>query len=84
MLYAVSKGKKGWKFMQTGKLTSCVLVLCLLIGFSCLAGCTEKGSVPGTANTSFIVKTDAGLVSGLQQGDLMVYHGIPFAAPPNR
>src|SRR5271157_1882487 len=29
-----------------------------------------------------LVKTDAGYISGLQQNGLMVYLGIPFAAPP--
>lgn len=28
------------------------------------------------------VQTDAGLVSGIRVGDLVVYKGIPFAAPP--
>ena len=68
--------------MQAGKLTSCVLVLFPLIGFSCLAGCAQKGSEPGIANTSAIVKTGAGSVSGFQRGDRRVYHRIPFAAPP--
>ena len=69
--------------MKTNKLTSCVLICCLiLIGFSFLAGCTQKGSEPGVANISGVVKTDAGAVSGIQQGSLRVYLGIPFAAPP--
>ncbi len=63
--------------MQTGKLTSCVLVICLiLIGSSFLAGCTQKGPEFG------VVKTDAGYVSGINQEGIWVYHGIPFAAPP--
>ena len=70
--------------MQSCKVTSCVLVICLiLIGFSFLAGCTQKGSDAGVVkNDASIVKTDAGSVSGLQQGSLRVYTGIPFAAPP--
>ena len=69
--------------MQTNKLTNCVLICCLiLIGFSFLAGCTQKGSEPGIANISAVVKTDSGAVSGIQQGKLRVYHGVPFAAPP--
>jgi para-nitrobenzyl esterase len=63
--------------MQTCKVTRYVLVICLvLIGFSFLAGCTQKGSEPG------VVKTEAGYVSGIQQDGLRVYHSIPFAAPP--
>jgi para-nitrobenzyl esterase len=63
--------------MQTCKLTSGVLVICLVLaGFSLLAGCTQKATDAG------IVKTSAGYVSGLQQDGLRVYHGIPFAAPP--
>ena len=69
--------------MQTNKLTNCVMICCLiLIGFSFLAGCTQKGSEPGIANISAVVKTDSGAVSGIQQGKLRVYHGVPFAAPP--
>ncbi len=74
--------------MHVYKLSS-ILVICLvLIGLSLLAGCTQVGSGPGvanvsaTANTSGIVKTDAGNVSGLTQDGLRVYLGIPFAAPP--
>ena len=63
--------------MQTCKLTSGVLVICLvLIGCSFIAGCSQKEPVSG------IVKTDAGYVSGINQNGLWVYHGIPFAAPP--
>ena len=69
--------------MQTYKLTSCVLVICLvLIGFSFLAGCAQKEPASGVVNESGIVKTDAGSVSGIQQDGLRVYLGIPFAAPP--
>ena len=69
--------------MKTNKLTSCVLIICLiLIGFSFLAGCTQKGSEPGVANISGIVKTDAGLISGINQNGFWIYRGIPFAAPP--
>ncbi|MGB8219820.1 MAG: carboxylesterase family protein [Methanoregula sp.] len=63
--------------MQTCKLTNGVLVICLLLtGFLFLAGCTQTGPAPGVA------KTDAGVVSGMQQDGLRVYLGIPFAAPP--
>ena len=70
--------------MQSCKVTSCVLVICLiLIGFSFLAGCTQKGPDAGVVkNDASIVKTEAGSVSGTQQGSLRVYTGIPFAAPP--
>jgi para-nitrobenzyl esterase len=70
--------------MQSCKVTSSVLVICLiLIGFSFLAGCTQKGPDAGLVKTDdIVVKTDAGSVSGLQQGSLRVYTGIPFAAPP--
>ena len=63
--------------MQKYKVTSCVLVICLiLIGFSFLAGCTRKEPDAG------IVKTDAGYVSGIDENGLRIYRGIPFAAPP--
>ena len=58
-------------------LTGYVLIICLvIIGFSFLAGCTQKE--PG----STVVKTDAGSVSGINQDGIRVYHGIPFASPP--
>ncbi|MFA4848248.1 MAG: carboxylesterase family protein [Methanoregula sp.] len=70
--------------MQSCKITSCVLVICLILtGFFFLAGCTQKGPDAGVVKTdSGVVKTDAGSVSGLPQGGLRVYTGIPFAAPP--
>jgi para-nitrobenzyl esterase len=70
--------------MQTGKTARSILVICLvLVGFLILAGCTQKGPDTGIAKTDTgIVKTDAGSVSGTRQGDLRVFTGIPFAAPP--
>ena len=69
--------------MYTGKITSFVLVICLvLMGFSFLAGCTQQEPASGVVNAPGIVKTDAGSVSGTQQDGLRVYNGIPFAAPP--
>ncbi len=70
--------------MQSCKVTSCVLVICLILtGFSFLAGCTQKGPDAGPVKTgTSVVKTDAGSVSGLQQDGLRVFNGIPFAAPP--
>ncbi len=61
--------QKKWKAICS------ILAICLVLtGFTFLAGCTRNE--PG------IVKTDAGYVSGLQQGELRVFLGIPFAAPP--
>jgi para-nitrobenzyl esterase len=63
--------------MQTGKISGFILVCSLvLMGFAIIAGCTQQ--VPDAG----VVKTDAGTVSGIQQDNLRVYHGIPFAAPP--
>jgi len=63
--------------MQPWKLTTSVLVICLVLtGSIFLAGCTRNEPASG------IVKTDAGYVSGLQQGNLRVFTGVPFAAPP--
>jgi len=36
----------------------------------------------GTAAGTPVITTDLGLVQGTQQGDLVVYKGLPFAAPP--
>ncbi len=70
--------------MQPRKGTQGILVICLvLIGFLLLAGCTQNGSDASGAKTdTVVVKTDAGSVSGMQQGNLRVFTGIPFAAPP--
>ena len=57
-----------------------ILIILFLTLF--IAGCTQKGPEPGVANDSSVVKTDAGSVSGMQQGGLRVFAGIPFAAPP--
>ena len=63
--------------MQTYKVTSCVLVCCLiLIGFSFLSGCIQKKP------DASIVKTDSGYVSGINENGLRMYRGIPYAAPP--
>ncbi|MFA5267711.1 MAG: carboxylesterase family protein [Methanoregula sp.] len=63
--------------MQPINLKMYVLAICLvLMGSAFLAGCTQEGPEPG------VVKTDAGSVSGMQQGNLRVFTGIPFAAPP--
>jgi para-nitrobenzyl esterase len=48
----------------------------VLIGSSFLVGCTQKEPAPG------VVKTDAGYISGMNEDGLMVYRGIPYAAPP--
>jgi para-nitrobenzyl esterase len=64
--------------MQKIKLTGSILVICLvLIGFSFLAGCTQKEQ-PATG----VVKIDSGNISGTSENGLQVYRGIPFAAPP--
>jgi para-nitrobenzyl esterase len=63
--------------MNIGKKTRCILVCCLiLIGFSVLAGCTQKNADADS------VKTDAGYVSGISDNGLRMYRGIPYAAPP--
>jgi len=62
---------------KKGKVIRNILVICVvLIGFSFLAGCTQQEP------ESDVVNTDAGYVSGLQQDELRVFLGIPFAAPP--
>jgi para-nitrobenzyl esterase len=70
--------------MLTRKLTSYIVITCVILaGFLILAGCTQKApdTVPSKTD-ALIVKTDAGSVSGSQQGGLRVFTGIPFAAPP--
>jgi len=63
--------------MQPCNLTRTTLVIVLLLtGFLFLGGCTQP------APDATIVKTGSGYVSGISQGNLRVYHGIPFAAPP--
>ena len=63
--------------MEPFKLTGYILVICLvLIGSAFLAGCIRKGPDTG------VVKTEAGSVAGIEQGNLRVFTGIPFAAPP--
>jgi len=63
--------------MQTGEMTTYVAIICVILaGFTILAGCSQKEPASG------VVKTDAGYVSGINQGGIRVFHGIPFAAPP--
>jgi para-nitrobenzyl esterase len=69
--------------MQKRNITTYGLVTCLvLISLLFLAGCVQKGPEPGVINDARVVKTDAGYVAGTEQGDLRVFTGIPFAAPP--
>ncbi len=70
--------------MKLCKVTGYVLVCCLILaGFSFMAGCTQKTPDSGILKSdAMVVKTDTGSISGLQQGGLRVFHGIPFAAPP--
>lgn len=61
-----------------------ILLICLVLaGCLFLAGCAGKSASSGSANESTVVKTDTGYVSGLSQGQVRVYLGIPFAAPPD-
>ncbi len=65
----------------------------LLAGLILFAGCTQSQQAdlqaskptptgPASSSDPTLVKTDAGYISGLEQDDLRVYLGIPFAAPP--
>jgi para-nitrobenzyl esterase len=61
--------------MNKHKVIGSILVIFLVvIGFS-------TGTTPNESEFD-IVKTDAGLISGFQQNGLMVFLGVPFAAPP--
>jgi para-nitrobenzyl esterase len=73
------------KSMQSRKGTQGIWVICLvLISFLLLAGCTQRGPDASGAKTDpVVIKTDAGDVSGSEQGNLRVFTGIPFAAPPS-
>ena len=42
----------------------------------------SSAQVAGSEQSTDIVKTEAGLISGFQQDNLRVFLGIPFAAPP--
>src|SRR5436190_11507164 len=50
-----------------------VFLLALAIGIASFKTCEDDLGV---------VKTDAGLVSGTVSGDIHIFKGIPFAAPP--
>jgi len=61
--------------MKTDKLFGIFLAICLFfLGFSAVTA--------QNVSESDIVMTDAGSVQGFEQGDLQVFLGIPFAAPP--
>ena len=52
----------------------------MVISVLLIAGCTQPQQT--TVPDSGIVKTDEGLISGINQDGLWIYRGIPFAAPP--
>ena len=73
------------------------ILMAMLIPVLLIAGCTQSQlasvqspqlttPIPVTLQTSAqesgIVKTDAGLISGINQNGLWIYRGIPFSAPP--
>lgn len=64
------------------KIRNILLIGVILAGCLLFAGCTEKAASPTNANESTVVKTNAGYVSGLEQGNTRVYLGIPFAVSP--
>lgn len=65
--------------------------MAMVISALLIAGCTQKQDAveplqPATAIPSSaqgpVVMTDAGVVSGIQQDELRVFHSVPFASPP--
>jgi len=54
--------------------------MAMVISVLLIAGCTQPQQT--TVPDSGIVKTDEGLISGINQDGLWIYRGIPFAAPP--
>ncbi len=79
--------------LKIAKSKAVLPVILLLIGFILFAGCmqsqqadlqTSKPTPTESASSSdpTLVETDAGYISGLEQDDLKVYLGVPFAAPP--
>src|ERR1700733_11654898 len=67
----VNMQNKDWKSTRLAGLT----------GLFCIA---LVSFVPGQNGDGLIIKTDAGLVSGVtnKEGDIHIFRGIPFAAPP--
>ena len=51
-------------------LAGVVAALCLMVGHMASAAMTDP------------VQTEGGLVQGMAEGDLTVFKGVPFAAPP--
>ena len=56
--------------------------LCILIVSMVVVWCSQLATAAAPGNDPLIVKTETGLVQGVDDAGLRVFRGIPFAAPP--
>jgi para-nitrobenzyl esterase len=49
---------------------------------SCLQGCSRSMPPAAAAAEAPTIRTDRGILQGVREGDITVYKGVPFTAPP--
>ena len=58
------------------------IIGCVLLAAAILVSNTVRAETGGGTSASLTVETSAGALQGVRSGELMVFKGIPYAAPP--
>ena len=64
------------------QLSPIVLLLAVSLNASSLTAATTPAATPSTAAASHSVRVDGGRLRGVVHEDVVIYKGIPYAAPP--
>jgi len=59
--------------MKTAAISLAILIFC---------SCSAQKPVTSSAQDELVVRTASGMIRGVKEGDVDIFRGIPFAAPP--